>query len=353
MRIFLQLTWCLILSTSPVFAKDLTLTTTSQHQIPVTHANTLNSNGFKEITVSEYELTDKQQETIYQQIQRRLEQQDEFSHASRTELPTQVQLGMAQVPVLDQGLQETCSVFAITAAMDAALKRGDYISQLCLLQLGNYLEHANEAKSGWRGANLDSILRRIEQYGVMSMANQHRYGCGGSRLYPAYYFTPSSEMLPEDYVEHRKLLQDQHVTWNFLFTHTRFEKGVPDPAVIEKMKAALNGGSRLVISALLPRFDYGIGGATGTHHSTNDTWVLTHQIAQDILTSEKIPGHSMIITGYDDKATVTDRTGQIHHGLFTLRNSWSFLVGDWGDFYMSYDYAEILIRQAVQINRQS
>ena len=353
MRFLLQLTCCLLLSTSPVFAEDLTLTTSSQHQIPVTHPNTLNSTEVKEVVVSDYELTEKQQETIYQQIQRRLEQQDEFPHASRRALPTTLQLGMAQVPVLDQGLQETCSVFAITAAMDAALKRGDYISQLCLLQLGNYLEKEGGAKSGWRGVNLDSILRRIEHYGVVSMANQHRYGCGGSRLYPAYYFTPSSEMLPEDYVKHHMLLQEQHVTWNFLFTHTRFEKGVPDPSVIEKMKTALNGGSRLVISALLPRFDYGVGGATGMHHFANDTWVLTQQIAQDILTSKKIPGHSMIMTGYDDRATVTDSTGQTHHGLFTLRNSWSVMVGDWGNFYMSYDYAEILIRQAVQINSQS
>lgn len=42
-----------------------------------------------------------------------------------------VELGMNSVPVLDQGSYGTCVTFATTAAMDAVLGLGDYISQQC------------------------------------------------------------------------------------------------------------------------------------------------------------------------------------------------------------------------------
>ena len=47
---------------------------------------------------------------------------------------SKVQLDMGNVPVLDQGGYGSCVTFANTAALDAALNQGDYISQVCLFR---------------------------------------------------------------------------------------------------------------------------------------------------------------------------------------------------------------------------
>ena len=195
-----------------------------------------------------------------------------------------------------------------------------------------------------------NVTKRIEQYGVMNITNQHLYGCGGSRLYPTYFFTPTNGISPEEYAQHRMLPIGHQVNWHFIYKAKRF--GQADPVMLQKMKAALHSGSRLVVSALLPRVDLGNSGATGTYHYTDDTWVLTHEIAQDLLHSKKIAGHAMVITGYDDLAVVKDHAGHRHQGLFTLRNSWSAWVGDWGNFYMSYDYAELLLLKSLRVDKE-
>lgn len=59
-------------------------------------------------------------------------------------------------------------------------------------------------------------------------------------------------------------------------------------------------------------------------------------------------GHVMIVTGYDDKAYAVDRQGHIHRGLFTLRNSWG-PIADEGNFYMTYDYFDGMVMEAIQI----
>ena len=338
------------LITANVFAEELAITGTYQQQIPVTHANKLYPSGFKDIKLLEYELPSEIQELSYQQVTRRLEQSSLKFQNLNNNLPKKVQLGMANVPVLDQGIHGSCTVFAVTAALDAALKRGDHISQLCLLQLGNYLETESQDKSGWDGSNLEVVTKRIEQYGVMNITNQHLYGCAGSRLYPSYFFTPTNGMSPEEYAQHRMLPIGHQVNWHFIYRAKRFGKA--DPAMLQKMKTALHAGSRLVVSALLPRVDLGNSGATGTYHYTDDTWVLTDEIAQDLLFSKKIAGHAMVITGYDDLAVVKDHVGHRHQGLFTLRNSWSAWVGDWGNFYMSYDYAELLLLKSLRVDKE-
>ncbi len=336
-----------LLSSVGSFADELPITGTSQHQIPVTHANKDNPDGFKEITVLEYEIPDQEREQIYHQVQRRLEQQD-VSTPDSASLPKKVQLGMANVPVLDQGQHGTCATFAATSALDATLGRGDYVSQLCLLQLGNYLEAQGDGKSGWKGESFVTVLERIEQYGIISKEKQHRYTCGGYLFYP-YFLTPSNGMSLEDYAQHHESLLKQSAKWKFLLSNRNMK---PDPNVLQKIKTALHAGSRVVIGTLLPRTDLGTMGATGKYHYAGDTWVLTYEIAQDLLHSKKQSGHSMVITGYDDQAKAKDEAGQIHQGLFTLRNSWGSWTGDWGDFYMSYDYAQTLIHAGVEISKK-
>jgi C1A family cysteine protease len=44
----------------------------------------------------------------------------------------------------------------------------------------------------------------------------------------------------------------------------------------------------------------------------------------------------------DDNAVAVDTHGKNHNGLLILRNSWGTSVGDYGEFYMSYDYFKLL-----------
>lgn len=348
MKKILQISLCLLLG-SNAFADELTMVGTSEQNISVSHPNKLFPQGFKEIKVVEYELSDELQAQLYQQASRRLEQNDLNIPVQNSELPKKVQLGMGNVPVLDQGLHGSCSAFAVTAAVDALIKRGDYVSQLCLLQLGNYLHEQHAGPSGWDGSDNETHLKRIAQYGVISIANQHLYGCGGYRLYPSYFFTPSNVMLPDDYRQLSNRSMTQKMKWKELHRNPRLDREAANTLFLQQIKLALNSGSRLVVAALLPKNYWFTLGATGKHHYANDTWVLTPDIAEELKHAKRMGGHAMVLTGYDDNAKVIDSEGHVHQGLFKLRNSWSSWVGDWGDFYMSYDYAEVLLREGVQL----
>src|SRR4029077_16988364 len=86
-------------------------------------------------------------------------------------LPTNVNLGMNNVPVLDQGMHGTCVTFATMAALDAVYGKENYISQLCNLSLGSYLEKisAGSYPSGWNGSLNKIVLEQIKTYGIISM----------------------------------------------------------------------------------------------------------------------------------------------------------------------------------------
>lgn len=342
-----------LLVSSQVFAEDgLTMVGTSEQSISVTHANTLLPQGLKEVKVIEYELSDTLQEQLYQQAQRRLSQTVPNIATQNSSLPKKVQLGMANVPVLDQGLHGTCSAFAVTAAVDALLKRGHYVSELCLLQLGNYLHDQQDGPSGWDGGNGERHLSRIKQYGIISMANQHLYGCGGYRLYPAYYFTPSNGMSPNDYAQMSNSAMTKNLKWKTIDRSPYLRRDIASTLFLQQIKMALHSGSRLVVSMLLPKNYWYSLGATGKYHFWNDTWVLTSDIAEELKHEKRMAGHEMVLTGYDDTAKALDSAGHVHQGLFKVRSSWSALVGDWGDFYISYDYAEILLHEGIQLSIQ-
>ncbi|MCR9192275.1 MAG: C1 family peptidase [Gammaproteobacteria bacterium] len=331
----------MLLLSSFAFADDLKLIGKREQSIPLTHPEAGNPAATKDITVLEYELPAQWQTDVSSQSQRRLEQQIETEH-----LPQQVQLGMNRVPVLDQGHHGTCATFASTAAVDAALHKGNYISQLCLLQLGNYLQSTNQGSSGWDGANTNTLLSRMASYGIVNIENQGKYGCGGITTYP-HRSTPSLGMTVEEYEAHQEPLLSQ-LKWKRIFWKSSRNNDVSN---LNQVKSALHEGSRVVVQVLLPRTDLGEMGAVGWHYFWDDTWVFTPEMKHELETAKTISGHAMIITGYDDNASARDHAGHLHHGLLTLRNSWGRFVGDWGDFYMSYDYFKALARDGVAVTR--
>ena len=263
--------------------------------------------------------------------------------------PSKVQLGMNNVPVLDQGTYGTCVTFATTAALNAAMNESDYISQLCQLQLGNYLEANGYNTSGWDGTLGRFALSQIDSFGIISKANQATAGCGGLKAYPENDNPiPTNQMSIEEFHKLSESLENK-VFWSpLLDIYTAMDR-IDTNKTLNDIKQSLNEKDRVTFGVLLLDFDLGTAGAVGTYNANYDAWVLTPEIARDIYLRPNFGGHEMIITGYDDDAVATDDQGRQHKGLLTLRNSWGDELGDQGNFYMSYDYFKVLVIEAQRI----
>jgi hypothetical protein len=263
-----------------------------------------------------------------------------------------VQLGMNGVPVLNQGQHGTCATFANTAAVDAVLNKGDYVSQLCQLELGNYLEENGYFPSGWDGSFGPIVLNQMAMFGVVNKDVEKQQGCGGLNAYPMTGADPHSQMTPDSYHNYSEGLANQLFSWspildinNVMFNEYQSE------VTLSQVKEALSKGDRVTFGVLLFDFEQGTMGAIGTHKTRNDTWVLTPELMNDLQNDPEFGGHEMIITGYDDNAVVKDAKGRQYKGLLTLRNSWGTSPGNKGDFYMSYDYFKMLAIEAQRIRK--
>ncbi|OEH48898.1 hypothetical protein lpari_00043 [Legionella parisiensis] len=161
-----------------------------KHSIPPTADSSSNYSGLnntKIIQLLKIELSDEAKKLLEKRVKDILTEEPQPSHSLLdTETPKMVQLAMNHVPVLDQGAHGTCITFAITGALDAVIGKGDYISQLCHLQLGNYLEKHGYAQSGWDGNYPISVINQIQQYGIVNKEKQTTIGCGGLTEYPTY-----------------------------------------------------------------------------------------------------------------------------------------------------------------------
>lgn len=260
------------------------------------------------------------------------------------ELPPKIDLGMEGTPVLDQGAHGSCVTFATTAAVNATLGTGDYVSQLCSLELGASLAINDEIPySGWNGSFGDMVLQQLMDYGVVSKNHQKYHGCAGVNEYPID--NEEDEGHPMDKSDYTKVSVPIHnvVQWDNLMSDFDIKsRDFPrvDPAWLAKQ--ALAKGQRVSIGTFLD-VNYGLAGAVGTYKARNDTWMLTPEIVMDAVNGEIYAGHELVVTGYDDNAVVMDENGYVNQGLFKVRNSWSKYVGDKGDFYITYDHFNIFV----------
>ena len=276
----------------------------------------------------------------------------EGSLVGLTGIGQKIQLGMGNVPVLDQGSYGSCVTFANTGAVDAIINKGDYISQLCSLQLGRYLEENGYNPSGWDGSLGGIVLNQMSTFGLISKSQQTSKGCGGVMHYPldGMDSAPGTEMTPVAYHQLSEEMISHGVAWSALLDDNQvFQDKINLTQTVAQVKSALNAGDRLTFGILLPDTNKGVAGAVGKYHVTYDSWLLTPEIVEDMKSQTDLPGHEMIITGYDDDAVAIDDHGRSHSGLFTLRNSWGANVGDRGNFYMSYDYFKTLALEVQRI----
>lgn len=296
----------------------------------------LNHQSKKNITVINVNLSGKAQEMLASRIASPKFIGPTFQTTVFTNTTTlsKTQLGMNEVPVLDQGSHGSCATFAVTAAIDAIKRKGDYYSQLCLLNLGKSLAKYGYGLSGWNGLEIESLFPRIKEFGLISKANQKTEGCGGITEYPTHSQDTSTQMSLEDY--HAMSVPSSYSGFSSASTIMSpkkwINKEVSATQLLSQIKQTLSAGNRIVMGVLLPMNE--TLGASNKYHSDNDTWLITN----DLVGNGNWGGHAMVITGYNDEAVVTDAEGIKHHGLITLRNSWGSEAGDHGDYYMSYDY---------------
>ena len=310
-------------------------------------SSSMKTSGSKQIKLLHVELSSQAQKNIAQRMSA-IETQG--NPTLSTSLPSKIQLAMNNVPVLDQGAFGSCVTFAVTGALDAALGQGDYISQLCSLQLGLEFEQKGYRMSGWSGSFGSYVLSQLQSFGIINKTNQKKYGCGGYKSYP-WYQQPLKGMSLSDYRQYSEnLAKDGPIYSAIIDTSQAFNDDVDMDNTLTQVKKALNNGRRVNFGVLLPRVELGVAGAVGWHHYLKDSWVISWYIKKYVTRKELISaGHEMIITGYDDDAIAMDNYGVRHYGLLTLRNSWSSGAGDYGDFYMSYDYFKAFAMEAYEI----
>lgn len=328
------------------FAEDFNIIGSIEHHLKVApNKAAANQSNEKVIQLLQIDLSDEEKEQLTKRARELLAQPESFLPLPEASLfPSKLQLGMNKVPVLDQGHHGTCVTFAVTGALDALIGQGDYVSQVCNLQLGSYLEKKGYGVSGWKGSNTKQVIDQISQYGIVNTEKQRKKGCGGINYYPSYTDIPKTFIEPEQYYSLSELVFGKIANWSTIYRRVESDK------FLTEVKQALNSGDRLVFGVLLPRTDLGTAGAVGKYKTwfDYDTWVLTPEILKDVHNARI--GHAMIITGYDDTAVVFDNKGKKHMGLFTLRNSWSGFAGNYGDFYMSYDYFKLLTHDVKRIS---
>lgn len=267
-----------------------------------------------------------------------------------SELPRKVNLGMELTPVLNQGAHGSCVTFAVTGALDALLGAGDYISQLCNLELGSYLAINDKIQaSGWNGSYGIWVLQQISDYGIITQNYQKINGCAGVKDYPLDdELNEGTPMLESEFREHSIPISNL-VDWQpLLVDEESFSPQTDMDFLINQVKEELAKGHRLNIGMLLD-VSQGHAGAVGTNKMANDTWMLTPEIIVHAMNDAIDAGHELIITGYDDDVVVTDANGYVNRGVFTLRNSWSKAAGDHGDYYVSYDYFKFLAMELTAI----
>ena len=341
-----------LLASGGLSAQDIKITGTLSHTAKTHAVRGITAPKTRDIKLLKIELSDKAKQHFMNKASHSLAHTGQFAanaSAKFGRFPSKIQLGMNNVPVLDQGQHGTYVTFATTAALDAVIGNGDSISQLCSLQLGNYLANNGYQASGWKGSWGPSVLSQIDSFGVISKAHEARVGCGDLTSYPMTGPEPESFITVEQSYEMSQSLEEKFVWSPILGIWQATLDRVDTNKTLADVKQALRSGDRVTFGVLLLDLDLGSVGAVGKTGSAYDSWVLTPEIARDVYLRPEFGGHEMVITGYDDDAIATDDEGRTYQGLLTLRNSWGANMGKNGDFYMSYEYFKLLVIEAQRI----
>lgn len=321
---------------APAFAYEFDKTVETPVSV-TTAARSLTGQTEKNVTILKLKLSEKELRALDYRTPRQSLAKRAMTHSS---LPAAIQLGMNGVPVLNQGRHGSCVTFADSAAINAALGKGDYISQLCSLELGTHLEKNGYIPSGWNGSWGPLVLEQMMRFGVVSKDTQATKSCANVNEYPISDMSNTGNEM--SLTEHKTISENinDKVYWTHLFSNDQvfdWKTDAPEKMqeVLVNVKHALANGHRLTFGTFLILQSNCRAGACASYKASKDTWALTSDLETP---PYEVGGHEMVITGYDDNAFAYDEHGGKHRGILTLRNSWGSDVGNHGDYYMSYDY---------------
>lgn len=303
----------------------------------------------KVVLLQKIKLSNQAKKVLVKKIKRLKRPTMRIKKSTTPTFPSIVNLGMNNTPVLDQGAHGSCVTFASSGAIDASLSLGDYVSELCSLNLGQYFESKDaDYPSGWEGSWGTIVLKQFFNYGIVSKTNQEQYGCGGVKVYPRLDMKTGHKMSPKAYQRMSENISNRLSWQTILSPEDAFSGKKDENQLLHKVKESLYSGSRLTFGVLL---DVNLGhvGAVGSYHKRHDTWMLTPAIEEDARNDRIDAGHEMIIIGYNDNVTVTAPSGHTNKGVLILRNSWGNEAGDNGNYYMSYDYFKALTDEVHQL----
>jgi hypothetical protein len=227
-------------------------------------------------------------------------------------------LGMDKVPPLNQGDQGTCVTFSSTAAIDAIIGKGDFISQQCSLSLD--LGMGNDY---WDGAYEPSdVIDPVVKYGVVSHA-----GC------PYKYPDTSSKLATDKY----KKITDVEASLVVSKVHTTFYP----KANLADVRNSINRGHRVLMSFYISGsdseavrgFDIQVDGIP----YTGGLWACSQGDSSNYCVTSAA-GHEVVVIGYDDTQK-----------LLKIRNSWGIGFGENGDYYMTYTFFNAMADDLTEI----
>lgn len=223
-------------------------------------------------------------------------------------------LGMNSQPVLDQGQYGTCVTFATTSALNAVLPmKGDLVSQQCTLEFLN-----GQGSNLWNGAYTPmQIFDPLYGAGIVT-----NLGC------PREYPMPRCKMKKERFqrLSNKRLSEEMK--------HHRLK--YHDANDLNKLRAAIDDGKRVLIGFLVDTHDQ--SGVRGYNVKVDEVqyqgglWAClqkgqTHDHCHSVQS-----GHEVIVVGYDNDLE-----------LLKIRNSWSEVVGQKGEYFMTYKYFEKMV----------
>ncbi len=240
-----------------------------------------------------------------------------------------IDLGMENVPVLDQGKYGTCVTFSSTAALDAKLANNistniftspDFIDQQCILSLNKFL-----GNNLWNGAKSPvQILEPLKKYGIIA-----KNTCNDN-----YYPTPNYVISPEVYSKKSIKNMSHLIHYNYL-----------PKADLSALKEAINNGNRVLIGVALANFPHnkisvnGFDMLVDSTYTSGGLWACKQpQNEINYCPPDPTSGHEVLVIGYDD-----------NQHLLKIRNSWSEAAGESGDFYMTYTFFEAMALDQTEI----
>lgn len=229
-----------------------------------------------------------------------------------------VDLGMNDVPVLDQGQYGTCVTFSTTANLDALLNIGDFIDQQCILELNTGL-----GNNYWNGADDSTqIIAPLKQYGLVQKGKcDNLYPQNSAALSTAAYENIASKTVTASNVQ--------------FVEHSTID--------LQTLKSILDKGHRVTIGIMLlntpdPISVQGFNINIAGQQDIGGLWACSQAASSSNFCAVSNSGHEVVVIGYDDKQE-----------LLKIRNSWSEEVGDAGDFYMTYDFFSVMALDATEI----